>query len=108
MENRTNKQVTDIIDHIKDVWQLSLNEEDLLDSVLILFSAQKTEKLKQIEYLLTITGFKFCWSRHRMSDLQPRGNQVRILDSRAAVYVQLGLISIAYYHVRRRDYSVTA
>lgn len=52
MENRTNKQVTDIIDHIKDVWQLSLNEEDLLDSVLILFSAQKTEKLKQIEYLL--------------------------------------------------------
>ena len=31
-----------------------------------------------------------------------------ILDSRAAVYVQLGLISIAYYHVRRRDYSVTA
>ena len=43
-----------------------------------------------------------------MSDLQPRGNQVRILDSRAAVYVQLGLISIAYYHVRRRDYSVTA
>lgn len=52
MENRTNKQVTDIIDHIKDVWQLSLNEEDLLDSFLILFSAQKTEKLKQIEYLL--------------------------------------------------------
>lgn len=52
MENRTNKQVTDIIDHIKDVWQLSLNEEDLLDSVLILFSSQKTEKLKQIEYLL--------------------------------------------------------
>ena len=52
MELRNNKQVTDIIDHIKDVWQLSLNEEDLLESVLILFSAQKTEKLKQIEYLL--------------------------------------------------------
>ena len=27
--------------------------------------------------------------------IQPRGNQVRILDSRAAVYVQLLLISIA-------------
>ena len=52
MELRNNKQVTDIIDHIKDVWQLSLNEEYLLDSVLILFSAQKTEKLKQVEYLL--------------------------------------------------------
>lgn len=52
MELRNNKQVTDIIDHIKDVWQLSLNEEDLLDSLLILFSAQKTEKLKQIEYLV--------------------------------------------------------
>jgi hypothetical protein len=52
MELRNNKQVTDIIDHIKDVWQLSLNEEHLLDSLLILFSAQKTEKLKQIEYLL--------------------------------------------------------
>lgn len=38
-----------------------------------------------------------------MSDLQPRGNQVRILDSRAAVYVQLGLISIAYYHVSLRE-----
>ena len=52
MEVRNNKQVTDIIDHIKDIWQLSLNEEDLLDSILILFSAQKTEKLKQVEYLL--------------------------------------------------------
>lgn len=52
MELRNNKQVTGIIDHIKDIWQLSLNEEHLLDSVLILFSAQKTEKLKQIEYLL--------------------------------------------------------
>lgn len=52
MELRNNKQVTDIIDHIKDVWQLSIQEEDVLDSLLILFSAQKTEKLKQVEYLL--------------------------------------------------------
>lgn len=52
MENRNNKQVTDIIDHIKDVWQLSIQEENVLDSLLILFSAQKTEKLKQVEYLL--------------------------------------------------------
>ena len=41
MENRTNKQVTDIIDHIKDVWQLSIQEEDTLDSVLILFFGAK-------------------------------------------------------------------
>ena len=48
-----------------------------------------------IEQLELITGFKFCWLRYRIPGLQLRGNQVRILDSRAAVCVQLPFISIA-------------
>lgn len=49
---RTENHTLEILDFIKSKWQLSVNEEDLLNSVLILFSAQKTEKLKQIEYIL--------------------------------------------------------
>lgn len=49
---RTENHTLEILDFIKSKWQLSVNEEDLLDSLLVLFSAQKTEKLKQVEYLL--------------------------------------------------------
>jgi hypothetical protein len=52
MENRTNKQVTDIIDYILEKWDLSVNEEELLDSVLLLFSAQKIEEMKKIEHIV--------------------------------------------------------
>ena len=52
MENRQPIQVTQIVDYIKDIWSLSVVEEDVLDSVLILFSRQKTDKIKQLEYLL--------------------------------------------------------
>lgn len=52
MKLRNNRQVADIIDHIKDVWQLSIQEEDVLDSLLVLFSAQKIQKIKEIEYLV--------------------------------------------------------
>ena len=50
MEIRKPKQVKDIIAYIKDVWQLSVIEEDVLDSVLTLFARQNIEQLK---YLLT-------------------------------------------------------
>lgn len=53
MEQRKPKQVTDIIDYIKDnFWNLSIQEEAILDSFLILFSAQKTTEIKKIEHLL--------------------------------------------------------
>ena len=53
MEQRTNKQVTDIIDYIKDnYWNLSIVEEDVLDSFLILFSAQNIKEIKKVEHLL--------------------------------------------------------
>ncbi len=52
MEIRKTKHVTDIIDYVKDVWQLSIREEEVLDSVLILLSRQNNEKLEQVEHLL--------------------------------------------------------
>lgn len=52
MEIRNNKQVTDIIDYVLDRWDLTVNEEELLDSVLLTFSAQNIEKQKQLAHLL--------------------------------------------------------
>ena len=52
MENRKLKDVEDILDFIKSKWQLSLIEGDVLDSVLNLFSAQKTDEIQQISYLI--------------------------------------------------------
>lgn len=53
MENRKPKQVTDVIDYIKyNFWNLTIREEDILDSVLILFSAQKIKELNKVEHLV--------------------------------------------------------
>ena len=52
MEIRNNKQVTDIIDYVLDTWDLTVNEEELLDSVLLTFSAQNIEKQKQLTHLI--------------------------------------------------------
>jgi hypothetical protein len=52
MENRKLKDVEDILDFIKSKWKLSINEEDTLNSVLNLFSAQKTKEIEQISYLI--------------------------------------------------------
>ena len=52
MENRTDNQVEDILDFIKCKWQLSIEEDDVLESILYLFSARKNNEIKQIEYLI--------------------------------------------------------
>ena len=52
MENRKLKDVEDILDFIKSKWKLSINEDEVLDSVLNLFSAQKTKEIEQISYLI--------------------------------------------------------
>lgn len=52
MEIRNNKQVTDIIDYVLDTWDLTVNEEELLDSVLLTFSVQNIEKQKQLTHLI--------------------------------------------------------
>ena len=49
---RTENHTLEILDFIKSKWQLSVNEENDLISVPTLFAENKTEKLKQIEYLL--------------------------------------------------------
>lgn len=51
--------------------------------------------IEENEYLETTIGFKFCKCNLY---LQLRGNQVRILNSRAAVSVLLHLISIVVIH----------
>ena len=48
MENRKLKDVEDILDFIKSKWQLSILEEDTIDSVLNLFSAQKAREIAQL------------------------------------------------------------
>ena len=52
MENRKLKDVEDILDFIKSKWQLSILEEDTIDSVLNLFSAQKAREIAQLSYLV--------------------------------------------------------
>ena len=52
MENRKNIQATQIIDYVKDIWSLSMEEEEVLDAVLIFLARQNTEKIKQLSYLL--------------------------------------------------------
>jgi glutamyl-tRNA reductase len=52
MENRTDNQVYEILDFIKYKWQLSIEEDDVLESILYLFSARKNNEIKQIEYLI--------------------------------------------------------
>lgn len=53
MENRKYKDVKDILEYIKDnYWKLSIQEEDILDSVLSLFSAQNKKEIEKIEHLI--------------------------------------------------------
>jgi hypothetical protein len=52
MENRKVKDVEDILDFIKSKWQLSILEEDTIDSVLNLFSAQDVNMVQNIQYLV--------------------------------------------------------
>ena len=53
MENRKQKHVTDIIKHVEDnYWKLTLQEFDVLESVLNLFLAGKNTEVKKVEHLL--------------------------------------------------------
>lgn len=62
--------------------------------MLLPFSAISVN-IEENEYLETTIGFKFCKCNLY---LQLRGNQVRVLNSRAAVSVLLHLISIVVIH----------
>ena len=53
MENRKQKHVTDIIKHVEDnYWKLTLQEFDVLESVLNLFLAGENTEIKKAEHLL--------------------------------------------------------
>lgn len=52
MKNRNNKHIENTMDEIAYHWNLSINEEEILDSFLILLKDGDVNKLKQIEYLL--------------------------------------------------------
>jgi len=49
---RTENHTLEILDFIKSKWQLDINEEGILESVLSLFAENKTEEIKQLSYLL--------------------------------------------------------
>ena len=52
MENRKEQDVELILDSITNIWILSPDEYDVLESVLNLFAAKKTKEIEQLEYLL--------------------------------------------------------
>ncbi len=52
MENRKQKDVEDIIEFIKRKWELSINEDDCLTSVLDVFRAEENSRIREIEHLL--------------------------------------------------------
>jgi hypothetical protein len=52
MELRKERDVEDILDFIKEKWQLNVVEEEVLDSVFNVFAKQRVKEMKQIEYLL--------------------------------------------------------
>lgn len=52
MKNRTNKDVEEIMDFILDRFDLSVPEEDLVDSFLEILRERNVEKQKQLSHLL--------------------------------------------------------
>ena len=52
MESRKPKDTEDILEFVKSKWKLSLVEEDVLDSVLNVFSAQNKKEIEKIEHLI--------------------------------------------------------
>jgi hypothetical protein len=52
MENRKERDVEDILDFIKDKWQLSINELETLESVFNVFAAQDVNMIQGIQYLV--------------------------------------------------------
>ena len=53
MENRKQKHVTDIIKHVEDnYWKLTLQEFDVLESVLDIFQAGDKREIDKIEHLV--------------------------------------------------------
>jgi hypothetical protein len=52
MENRKERDVEDILDFIKEKWQLSVNELETLESVFYVFAAQDVNMIQNIQYLV--------------------------------------------------------
>ena len=52
MENRKERDVEDILDFIKEKWQLSVNELETLESVFNVFAAQDVNMVQNIQYLV--------------------------------------------------------
>jgi hypothetical protein len=52
MENRKERDVEDILDFIKEKWQLSVNELETLESVFYVFAEQDVNMVQNIQYLV--------------------------------------------------------
>ena len=52
MENRKPKDTEDILEFVKSKWKLSIQEFDVLESVLDIFLAGKNTEVKKVEHLL--------------------------------------------------------
>lgn len=52
MKNRNNRHIENTIDEIAYHWNLSINEEEILNSFLNMLKDGDVNKLKQVEYLL--------------------------------------------------------
>jgi len=52
MKNRKDKDIENILDEFAYYWNLSIKEEDALDSFLNVLKDGDVNKLKQVEYLL--------------------------------------------------------
>ena len=52
MESRKPKDTEDILEFIKSMWKLSLQEFDVLESVLDIFQASDKKEIEKIEYLI--------------------------------------------------------
>ena len=52
MENRKPKDTEDILEFVKSKWKLTIQEFDVLESVLDIFQAGKNTEIKKVEHLL--------------------------------------------------------
>ena len=52
MENRKPKDTEDILEFVKSKWKLSIQEFDVLESVLDIFQAGENTEIKKVEHLL--------------------------------------------------------
>lgn len=81
MENRKTSQATAILDYVLEMWDLNANEEDILDSFLILLAKNDVKKLKQVQLLLEDETEELLETLNEREDIRFAENELDLISS---------------------------